>query len=159
MKINKMKKMGWLCAMLFVARLYGQSADQYAFSAFSGGVYLPLTGGAPLLSGQMQLSAPVPVGFDFVFEGNVYNSFRVSTDGYVVLGTSNVAQGIANDLSTPFAVPIIAPLWDAALFSQAGALISYQTSGAAPNRVLTVQFASGQFAHPNFLGVGEGEIN
>ncbi len=154
-----MKKTLGLLLTLCSFHVYGQSADQYSFASFATGLYQPLTGASPLLSGQNQLSAVVPIGFDFFYEGNIYNSFRVSTDGYVVLGSGTIPQGIANDLSTPFAAPIIAPLWDALLFSQAGAQISYQTSGTAFNRILTVQFASGQFNHPSFPGTGEGDVN
>jgi PKD repeat protein len=148
-----------LALAVSIVDLRGQTADQYTFAAFSTGMYQPLTGAAPLLSGQSQLSVAVPIGFDFVYEGNVYNTFRVSTDGYVVLGSGTIPQGMGNDLSTPFLSPIIAPLWDALLFSQTGAMISYQTSGPAFNRVLVVQFASGQFANPGFPATGEGEIN
>lgn len=154
-----MKKLAWLLFALGSAQVFGQSVDQYSFGSFATGVYQPLVGASPLLSGQTQLSAAVPMGFDFFFEGNIYSSFRVSTDGYVVLGSATIPQGITNDLSTPFAAPIVAPLWDALLFTQAGAQISYQTSGPAFNRILTVQFASGQFNNPGFPGTGEGDIN
>lgn len=95
--------------------------------------------------------------FPVVFNGTTYNTFNISTNGFISLGaaldTFNVFwgnnlnsgpyNGAANDARS--SRPIIAPLWDD-LDMQAATNIVYTTSGTAPNRVFTVQWSNAKWS-------------
>jgi len=83
----------------------------------------------------------IPIGFSFNFGNIAYQTFSISTNGYIRLGgpiqagSTISAFGVANVHS-----PIIAPYWD---FNRVNSgEISYQLSGVAPHRKLVVDFWS-----------------
>jgi Secretion system C-terminal sorting domain len=98
------------------------------------------------------IAFPFPVKFN----GATYNTFNISTNGFISLGaaidtlnvywgnnlTSGPINGAANNgVSTR---PIIAPLWDD-LDMQAATNILYSTAGTAPNRIFTVQWTNAKW--------------
>ncbi|MNK05612.1 hypothetical protein D3C87_234950 [compost metagenome] len=126
--------------MLFASSLNAQFANQYAFSA-SAGTYTPLVGGTTsgiAATADTELSAALPIGFNFVYNSQTVTTFRASSNGLVTFhATGNTAT--TNDLATTTANMrfAVAPLWDDL---QCTSGVTYQLSGSAPNRVLTVEF-------------------
>lgn len=83
------------------------------------------------------LSAPLTIGFTFLYDGLPYTQFRASSNGFITLDLASAASG-ANHLDTqPL---ILAPFWDDMQTDAANSSVSYQLTGSAPNRVLTAQF-------------------
>lgn len=128
-------------AILCGGSVFGQAGD-YVFSV-STSTYVPLGSSATVVS---ELEADggedtVGIGFDFEFEGTLYDTVAATSDGFLsfVTGATSTA---ANDLDNGSAVrrPLIAPLWDdhdgRAFTSQA----RYEISGVAPNRVFTFEW-------------------
>lgn len=136
--------------------LNGQVAN-YMF-AQSSGTYTALTGGTILGSTASDdevfnnntagATGPVtstgfPIGFNFTYNGTVYDKFAVSTNGYIVLGTgsfviADVTSGLLGSSTTGTFNSITPMQMD--LIGQAGSEMMYLTSGVSPNRVLTVQW-------------------
>ncbi|MDI1315665.1 immunoglobulin domain-containing protein, partial [Flavobacterium sp.] len=77
-------------------------------------------------------------GFSFTYGGTAYTAFRASSNGQLVFGSAGT-QSAANDLASTTSTerPGLAPLWDD---TQLTAGLTYQLSGTAPNRVLTVEW-------------------
>lgn len=93
----------------------------------------------------------LPIGFNFNFNGVVYDSFAVNTNGWISLGTSATTPSVNNDSSGPYAplsstvtVPdnLVSRISALAkdLQAQVGASLRYETVGTAPNRTLVVQW-------------------
>ncbi len=107
----------------------------------------PTTFGEDVLSnptvlnlGDDQVAGNLPLGFNFTFFGNSYNTFQVSSNGFIAF--SNVGSGCCSggNLTSGFVNPnnLIALGWTD--LNPRGAPINYQTIGAAPNRVLVVEY-------------------
>jgi len=84
--------------------------------------------------------AQVPIGFDFEFYGQVYNSLWVSSNGYLTFSSANV-RDYSNDPIPNTILPnsFIAPFWDD-LDLGSGGTIFYETTGVAPNRQFIVMY-------------------
>ena len=79
-----------------------------------------------------------PIGFTFNYDGNDYTSFGGSCNGWIALG-----PGIPSGYYSPLCdgVPsVIAPFAGDLMGGATGNGWYYQTSGTAPNRVLTVEW-------------------
>lgn len=103
--------------------------------------FTPITGGSNFaLTGTLDegYSAPVPIGFTFNYLGAAYDSFQVSTNGFIRLGSGLTSATPTNALAGTLR-RIIAPLWDD-LSVVDSASISRVVTGTAPNRVLTVEW-------------------
>src|SRR5262249_9667875 len=94
---------------------------------------------------------------NFIFNGSVYDKFAVVTDGWISLGNSALGTTAVNTYSAPTMFPLSTTTTTGALtndvvwtsriaglgmdiMAQPGASISFETIGAAPNRVLVVQW-------------------
>src|SRR6478609_833127 len=103
-----MKKITLL--MLFLSTVCGYSQiKSYTFSQ-SNGTYTPIQGGTSLgdtssdaqnfldatnTSGTTLTSgAGIPIGFNFIFNGQVYDRFGISNDGWIALGNSTFATPV-----------------------------------------------------------------
>ena len=82
---------------------------------------------------------PLPIGFDFVFFGNTYSEFYVSSNGLITFEAGSAQF-------TNFEIPhqngtenYIAPFWDDLRIDATGDIM-YQTIGTAPNRKTIIQF-------------------
>ncbi|MFD2719066.1 beta strand repeat-containing protein [Hymenobacter monticola] len=117
-----------------------QSVANYTFAA-SSGTFTPLSGGtvATASSTDDGVTAVLPIGFTFIYNGVAYTSFSASTNGFLGLGGA-VSSNATNNLSTGTGVrPFIAPLWDDLQLTTTSD-ISYATTGTAGSRVLTVEW-------------------
>jgi hypothetical protein len=135
--------------LLFVLILFGQISftqisTYYTFSE-STSPYVELTGGlvafpASGTSDDGQFTAPI--GFNFDYETNTYTQLGISTNGGLGL-VSLTSISYTNDLSSSSSnrSNMIAPLWDDH-YQRSGdnGIITYLTTGTAPNRVFTVQW-------------------
>ncbi|HAI83361.1 MAG TPA: hypothetical protein DCL43_06820, partial [Chitinophagaceae bacterium] len=99
-------------------------------------------------SGDDNLSAATPIGFDFVYQGRTVNSFKACTNGWLTLApTTTTDNGFNNNLggNSSTRQAVIAPFWeDLVVTGQTFANINnikYELSGTAPNRVLTVEWS------------------
>lgn len=64
-----------------------------------------------------QITAPLPLGFSFSYNGVAYNDISVCANGYIVLGSTNVATPNGGDYSPTVAelasnAPRICPFWN-----------------------------------------------
>ena len=165
-----MKKITLLIAFLFAisASTYAQ-VSAYAFSQ-SNGTYTAITGGTVLgntasdderfvdpavpLGGTVNTGVGFPIGFNFTFNGFVYDRFAVNTNGWISLGTSSQTPSVNvnttssyNSLSTTSTTVTNDLVARVAGFSrdlqmQAGGEIRYQLIGTSPNQTLVVQWTN-----------------
>jgi subtilisin-like proprotein convertase family protein len=143
-KNYKKWKSGLLLCFLFAtafSSLQAQVVNTYGFSATSG-TYTPLVGGTTsglTATADDNLSAALPIGFNFVYGGTTFTTFKVCSNGAVYFGTG--ATTALNNLATATASqrPGLAPLWDDL---QCTSGINYLTTGAPGSQVLTIQFAT-----------------
>ncbi|MDD2297094.1 MAG: CARDB domain-containing protein, partial [Sphaerochaetaceae bacterium] len=114
-----MKKFLLLLVLALLAMFcYSQNISDYSFSssteAFSS-IYA-IVGGPPSVDwsngGDDELSASIPIGFSFPFCGSNYTSVKISTNGFITLGTGLTSSYPTNNLAGTYSAPIIAPLWD-----------------------------------------------
>lgn len=116
------------------------NTGNYKFSATSG-TYTPIVGGTSTslpVGADDTLSNSFPIGFTFNYGGTNYTNIRVNSNGLLTFNATGNASA-ANNLATTTTSfrPGIAPLWDDL---QCTVGVTYQVSGTAPNRVLTVQW-------------------
>lgn len=122
--------------MLMVACILpAQISNYYSFSTATE-AYTQISGtSVPTAIGDNVISNPVDIGFNFVYGLNTYTQIKISSDGYITLGT---APGSSNyNALGSTTCPVLAPLWDDT-YLQGSA--QYLLAGTAPNRVFTVQF-------------------
>lgn len=128
-----------------VTGVYAQSAATYGFTSTTG-TYTENSGAATTIAGVRAdtfLSTAQNIGFTFVYEGVNYTQFKMGSNGFISLNTTGTATLTTNDFSTANATsrPIIAPLWDDLDgATPTTSLASYEVTGVAPNRVLTVEW-------------------
>lgn len=119
---------------------YLVNTTPYQFNATSGS-FTPLTGTVSTAVASLSddtNSASLPIGFSFNFGGTSYTNFRVNSNGLFSFGAGNSTATNALTSTTAGVRPGIAPLWDDLQCSSSG--VTYQVSGASPNRVLTVEW-------------------
>ncbi|MGD0711831.1 MAG: hypothetical protein ABR968_11715, partial [Bacteroidales bacterium] len=163
-----MKKLLFLlfaCGLMGISS-YAQVAN-YTFSQATS-TYTEITGGTVLgdttideqffvdpavpLGGVTPTGPGLPIGFTFVYNGIPYNVFGVNTNAWISFGQDTIATNHVNLTSTTYTTPIStastapAKLQDRIspfgrnIAAQLGSELSYLTSGAAPNRTLTIQW-------------------
>ncbi|MCL6493673.1 MAG: hypothetical protein K6T54_02715 [Ignavibacterium sp.] len=137
-----MKKIYLLSIILlsvFIAQMNAQTMKyEYSFGSSS---FTPISGANGFsLIGTLDegYSNPVPIGFTFNYLGVAYDSFQVSTNGFIRLGSGLTSATTTNTLAGTLR-GIIAPLWDDLSIADSASL-TYVVTGAAPNRVLTVEW-------------------
>ena len=114
---------------------YQFNAVSGAFTALVGGTTSGLSATADdTMSGNITPGS----GFSFTYGGTAYTTFRASSNGQLIFGTVGT-QSASNNLATTTTGQKngLAPLWDDL---QLTAGLTYQLSGTAPNRVLTVEY-------------------
>jgi len=110
------------------------SVTDYSFSS-SIGTFSPISSGTrvPNIETTAGASSALPIGFSFTYLGRNYTQFYMYSRGYVSFTP-------INNLTTPLSTinaPILAPLRGELNGSFSAA--SYQLTGTAPNRVLTLE--------------------
>ncbi|MCX8050286.1 MAG: fibronectin type III domain-containing protein, partial [Chlorobi bacterium] len=132
-----------LVAAMLPAVLRAQSITNYTFS-YSTGTFTSIAGQtgtqtATLFSGTTDdgYYNLVPIGFDFLYMGQLYNQVSASTNGWMTLG-QYASTALSNNLTSGTPRPVIAPLWDD--LQMANGAVYYRTDGNAPNRVFTIEW-------------------
>ncbi|MDW8272513.1 MAG: fibronectin type III domain-containing protein, partial [Bacteroidota bacterium] len=137
----------FLLAVIGVAVLpfsiLAQSITNYAFS-YSTGTFTSIVGQtgtqtASLISGSTDdgYYDYAPIGFEFVYMGQIYTQVSASTNGWMTLG-QYASSALSNNLTSGTPRPVIAPLWDDLQMANGG--VYYRTDGNAPNRVFTIEW-------------------
>ena len=101
------------------------------------------TAGTSVSLGDDQVSGGVPIGFNFTFFGNTYNTLYISSNGFVSFDPA-VSQGCCDGLVLPTndsVNNVIAANWTD-LYPPGGGTITYGTSGSAGSRVMTISFTN-----------------
>jgi hypothetical protein len=139
---------GLVLGLLTAPAARAQLISTYATAGLSG-TYTPLVGGTvdAALATDEAMTARIPLGFTFRFDGVDYHEVRASSNGFVTFNISG-QQNYSNNFETnDYGIrPMVAALWDdlggdPALGSQA----SYQTSGVAGSRVFTFEWKNWQW--------------
>ncbi|MFN8777152.1 MAG: GEVED domain-containing protein, partial [Flavobacteriales bacterium] len=156
---SSLLKAGFLSLVLAVVGVQAQAQiSDYSFTPTTG-TYTEIPSGAPAVDlasvrADGNLSAAQSIGFSFVLDGVPYTTFRMSSNGFITLGTGGPGGSAnANNLAagTNPARPYIAPLWDDLDGNVTGSVARYITTGTAPNRVLTVEWRNWQW---NWSAIG-----
>jgi len=131
-----------LCFLLVLISLIGFSYaaidDAYSFNATTG-TYQVITGTQiPSIHMDDALSGEIPIGFTFPYGDFSFTQVKVSSNGWVGLGTAHTSNSLSNTLNSTTIRPVLAPLWDD--LSMATGNVQYLSSGTAPNRIFTVQY-------------------
>ncbi|HUM47036.1 MAG TPA: GEVED domain-containing protein, partial [Chitinophagales bacterium] len=137
---------GGTSAQLFATAtpLFNYTVGEIAFSPASG--Y-----GIPVLLEEDEVTAPLPIGFDFKFFGSYYNTFKISSNGFISFDTA-AFDGCCSGQKLPDIFQpnnLIAFAWED-LSPQLGGAVSYFISGTAPYRKLVIRFDS--VPHYTFTG-------
>lgn len=98
----------------------------------------------PALAVDDALSGPIDLGFTFPYGLTSYTQVKISSNGWIGLGTEASAPQIMNEL-VGFWVnwSTIAPLWDD--ISLLGGSCHYLTEGTVPNRIFKVQYTNAKW--------------
>ena len=134
-----MRKFLTLLTLVVFMAFSGYSAVTGYSWSMSNGTYTPITGATTLGTGTVDdTSYPgLPIGFTFTYDGTAYTQFSVNANGFMAMGAtisssySPISSGTSNNIVAAFGRD---------LQGNAGGLISYVTTGTAPNRVLTVEW-------------------
>jgi len=116
-----------------------ETAANYTFSTATNASFTDMSSGTTTLVAAAQddvASVLTNIGFDFYLLGTRYTTFSASSNGYVRLG--GVVATTQYTLGTP-AVTLIASYGSDEITSTTGK-VHYKVTGAAPNRVLTIEF-------------------
>ena len=117
----------------------------YSFSSSAGS--FTAVSGATTLSSALDddaLYGPQNIGFSFTYGCTTYTQFKVCSNGWMSLGSAASSTAYSNDLTTTGQGPIIAPLWDDLRVDATG-VISFVTTGSAPNRICTIEWSKMQW--------------
>ncbi len=155
LNLNKFNILLGIFLMLVANNLFAQLTSNYPSSnavVATGGSYADLGATGSVIStpnNDDAVSASTPIGFTFSFNGVSYTDFILSTNGFIKLGTlppsatnlftnTSTAGGVFNSVNvgdSDMVVPFCTDL-------EGGAGVEYRvlTSGAAPNRVCTIQW-------------------
>ena len=88
-----------------------------------------------------ELSSPVPVGFDFDFNGTLYDEVMVRSNGFAQFaGGSHAGWFEPLELGVADSLDEFIAFWWGDLNPSTGGTISYKTVGVSPNRVFVVEF-------------------
>jgi hypothetical protein len=131
-------------AYISVSLLPAAITTYYDFNATTG-TYLPITGTDAGLSSAEALSSPIELGFAFPYGQDSYTAVKISTEGWVGIGTSMAYSTAFNELNSTLNRPVIAPLWDN--LSLAAGSVQYLSSCSAPDRVFTVQYDNAKWCY------------
>ncbi len=99
------------------------------------------TSGTEIILNDDEVSAALPIGFEFSFYGNLYNDFHISSNGFITF-TGNSDDGCCDGQALPNTNEpnnLIAFDWDD-YDPESGGTIRYQTIGTTPNRILIMDF-------------------
>ena len=142
-----------LCLTLLVG-LAGAGAKAALINTYtfvpSTGTYTSISGTTSTATGDDGTQTGIPLGFTFNYNSTAYTTIAITTNG--AASFSGTGPSWTNGLNPSPLATTLAPFWDD--HNQTGGTIQYTTTGTAPNRVFTVQWAnihiggSGSSANP-----------
>ena len=145
-----MKKITLFYFLLTFGALQAQAVSGYDFSQ-AAEAYVAVSGTNSSATGDDGTENDIQIGFPFYFGGATYQTFSISTNGFIRLGTAIGGGSWVNALgNTAAQAPLIAAFWDDN--NRNGGSIQYMTQGVAPNRTLEVgwnQVNIGNNGQPN----------
>ena len=158
-----------LFAITFVFSIANAQVSAYPFASTSG-TYTAITAGTLLgsvtdddqrfvdpaspLGGTILTGVGLPIGFNFTYNGIVFDKLAINSNGWISLGQSSLTPSVDinssssyNTLSaTSTATPTLLRNRIAAfaldLEAQTGSSLRLQTTGSTPNRICVVQWAN-----------------
>ncbi len=153
------KKLLLFAGLMFATSLLLKAqVSTYTFAS-SSGTYTEISGGRVLGSSTSDDEvfnndtigddAPItntgfPIGFNFTYNGNIYDKFAVNNNGWIILGTGSFPIESSTDdvidATGPDGYVSAISAFCLDLQGQAGSKLSYSTIGVAPNRTLVVQW-------------------
>lgn len=112
----------------------------YTFASTSG-TFTANSGGTNVCTscGDSYLSAAISLPFTFYYGGctsTAYTQIKVSSNGYIGLGTAASTTSLYDVLTNTSNGPIISPFAE----DLNGGTISYKTTGTSPNQVFTIEW-------------------
>ena len=123
-----------------MANVNSSDCSQYTVAASS---FAPMPGSGTAVSlTDDELSAALPIGFNFTFYCNSYTSFHISSNGYISFDPL-AGNGCCSGQTLPDAFDpndLIAFAWSDLDPGGGAGVIEYFTVGTAPNRILVVNF-------------------
>jgi|GEM_PF-803781 len=133
-----MKRLFLPMVILFMTSFAFAGIEEYYTFNTTTGTYTPITGTNAGISSDDAISSAIPIGFTFPYGDYTYTEVKISSNGWIGLGTSQTISMDINQLTSSFFVPFIAPLWDDCSLEAGNC--EYQLSGTAPNRIFTIQY-------------------
>jgi PKD repeat protein len=110
--------------------------------------YAPVSGtGTTVALADDAVSGLLPIGFTFNFYGNLYTGFYISSNGFIGF-SSGMANGCCVGVNIPSAGNpdnMIAFAWNDLNPSVNASVVSYFTTGTAPNRKLVVKYNTNHY--------------
>jgi len=135
------RKLPALMVMVLFASLTLFAQIKFQVSTATG-TYTALSGATAFnwasTGGDENYSNATPIGFAFTYNGVAYDSFQVSTNGYLRLGTGMVSATPANALEGVIR-NMIAPLWDD-ITVDTTSNVTYKVEGAPGSQTLVVEW-------------------
>ncbi|MDD3606749.1 MAG: CARDB domain-containing protein, partial [Candidatus Cloacimonas acidaminovorans] len=135
-----MKRLSLLLVMIITMCVAFAGIDEYYTFNATSGTYTSIVGTNAGISNNNVISAAIPIGFSFPYGDDIYNEVKISSNGWIGLGTSQTGSNLNNNLTSTSYVPVVAPLWDDC--SLAAGSCEYLLSGTAPNRIFTIQYTN-----------------
>lgn len=137
------------------------STAAYTFATTTTGSLTNMTGSTQLIAAAQDdaASANTPIGFEFFLQGIRYTQFSATSNGFVGLSSTGGAVSSSNysvDLGTA-ALPLISAMGGDLETGTAGK-VHYKVTGAAPNRVLTVEFLNMGITYNNVTSDGTFQV-
>ncbi|MFZ1731548.1 MAG: T9SS type A sorting domain-containing protein [Bacteroidota bacterium] len=118
-------------------------ATNYTFSQSTGNTYTPITGGTVYgtTSNDDEDWTNIPIGFNFNFNGTVYDRICIQTNGYIVMGATIGGYNYQNPICCGSNDNLISGMF-LDLQGQTGSQIMSKLEGTSPNRVFVVQWTN-----------------
>jgi hypothetical protein len=130
-----------LLLLIFTAVSLGMWANvsQYSFASTLG-TYAEITGGTVhgTVANDNESFNAIPLGFNFTYNGVIYDNVSIQSNGFIVMGTTGVTSNTA--ISGTTNNNLVSAMNRDIKSRENGELMSL-TSGTAPNRVFTVQWS------------------
>jgi hypothetical protein len=134
-----MKQLALIVILTLASIVCFASIDEYYSFNATTGTYSSITGTSiDSITDDDVISPAIPIGFSFPYGEASFTELKVSSNGWIGLGTTFSDSNLTNQLNSDFWRPIIAPLWDDT--SLEGGTAEFLLSGTAPNRIFTIQY-------------------